>query len=196
MSYLAPSQSRDDCWLVVHCRPGKEFFAESALQENLGLSTFLPVVLTQVRGIVRKVPFFPGYLFLAATPAQPQLASIRSMPGVLRVLEFGGGPQLVPGSLVRSVMERLDALNSHGGMPGHNFKLGETVWLKSGPFRGLQAVFMGPMTPSARVTILLEFLGRLNEVRVELDDLTRSQYDAQPGRRRGTRGKGRTIKST
>jgi transcriptional antiterminator RfaH len=206
-------QSTDECWYVVHCRPGKEFLAESALQENLGLPTYLPFVLSHARGTIKKVPFFPGYLFLSAAPPQLQVTRIRSMPGVVRMLEFGDGPQAVPKIIVSAIMERLEALNANGGVPRHSFKPGETVLLKSGPFRGLQAVFMGSMAPSARVKILLEFLGRLNEVKVDLQDITHSPNGPAPGvnnahadhsahdRReghnghRGTRGRGRTIRS-
>ena len=114
------------------------------------------------------------------------------------LLDFGNGPQAVPRLVINALKERLDSLNAEGGLPHHNFKLGETVWLKSGPFRGLHAVFLGPMTPSARVKVLLEFLGRPNEVKVDLEDLIHS-HDSQDGptpkRQRGTRGGGRIIKS-
>jgi transcription antitermination factor NusG len=209
-------ESTDERWYVVHCRPGKEFLAESALQENLGLSTYLPIVLSHARGAAKKVPFFPGYLFLSAAPPQLHVTRIRSMPGVVRMLEFGDGPQAVPKLVVSAIMERLETLNARGGLPSHDFKTGETVTMKSGPFRGLQAVFMGPMTPSARVKILLEFLGRLNEVKVDLEDLAhshgspvptmhngtdarsmseaRGRHDGHNGHR-GTRGRGRSIRS-
>ena len=189
------SQATEDCWYVVHCKPGKELLAESLLRESLDLPTYLPTVLSRLRGTVKKVPFFPGYLFVSAAPTQSHLTRIRAIPGVLRVLDFGNGPLPVPRTVVKAIMDRLEALNAVGGLPQHNFKLGDTVWLKSGPFRGLQAVFMGPMTPSARVKILLQFLGRLNEVKVDLEDLTRTQDDPAPRRHRGTRGNGRTIKS-
>ncbi|HET9496682.1 MAG TPA: transcription termination/antitermination NusG family protein [Chloroflexia bacterium] len=187
------SQSIDDRWYVVHCKPGKEFLAEAALQENLDLQTYLPTVLSPVRGTIRKVPFFPGYLFLSAAPPQMQLTRIRSMPGVLRVLDFGDGPQAVPKLVVSAIQERLETLNNNGGLPAHNFKPGETITLKSGPFRGLQAVFLGPLSPGARVKVLLEFLGRLNEVKVDLENLTRSDDRPAHNGRRGTRGHGRVI---
>ena len=189
----AHSQAADECWYVVHCRPGKELLAESALQESLGVPTYLPIVLSRVRGVIKKVPFFPGYLFLRAAPSQLPVTRIRSMPGVLRVLDHGNGPQAVPKLVISTIMERLETLNAVGGLPEHNFKTGDTVWLKSGPFRGLHAVFMGPMTASARVKILLEFLGRLNEVKVDLEDLTLSHDGRAPGGHRGTRGRGRRI---
>jgi transcription antitermination factor NusG len=113
------------------------------------------------------------------------------------LLDFGNGPQAVPRLVINALKERLDSLNAEGGLPQHNFKLGETVWLKSGPFRGLQAIFLGPLTPSARVKILLEFLGRSNEVKVDLGDLIHSHAShagPPPKRHRGTRGGGRIIK--
>jgi transcription antitermination factor NusG len=191
------SQASDDCWYVVHCRPGKEFLAESLLRESLGVLTYLPVVLSTTRGTTRKVPFFPGYLFLSATPMHLEVTHIQAMPGVVRLLDFGNGPNVVPNVVVNTIMERLENLNAQGGLPEHNFKQGDKVHFKSGPFRGLHAIFVGSLSPSARVKVLLEFLGRLNEVKVDVQDLSptdNNPSELQPARHRGTRGHGRAIK--
>jgi hypothetical protein len=57
----------------------------------------------------------------------------------------------------------------------------------------LEAVFLGPMTPSQRVRVLLDFLGTQREAEVALDSIERVAPPPQRGRR--TRGKGRQIRS-
>ncbi len=75
--------------------------------------------------------------------------------------------------------------------------------LTGGPLCGLEAVFVGPLAPAERVRILLEFMGRLNEVEVEahlLEPAGNSPLVADlvpvpaPKRERRTRGKERGVR--
>jgi transcriptional antiterminator RfaH len=180
-------------WYAVHCKPSKEYQTAAVLKQRLGLGVYLPDVTSRVRGKEQPKPFFPGYLFIQTNLQQVRMSSINTTPGVVRLLEFGSGPMPVPNTVIHAIQTRIDALNEQGGLPTHDFLPGEQVLLKSGPLRGLQAAFVGPTTPSARVKVLLHFLGRLNEVTVDVDALERAQEYPQRGRERGTRGKGRKI---
>lgn len=180
-------------WYVVHCKPSREAQAAVALRELLGLTVYLPESNRVVRGKARSSPFFPGYLFAQADLEQVNLSSINSTPNVLRLLEFGGKPQAIDAVVVEAIREQLADLNARGGLPAHDFQPGDPVWMRSGPLKGLRAVFVGPLTPDARVKVLLGFLGRTNEVKVDLDSLEHADRELQPQRRRGSRGKGRKI---
>jgi transcriptional antiterminator RfaH len=192
------TSSREDealsgSWYLVHCIARKEAFAAYVLTSHLGLQVYLPQVTRHVRGSVQQTPFFPGYLFVQADLGQVTRSIINSAPGVVRLLDFGGGPQLVPLPVLRDIRARLDKLNGTGGLPTHNFKSGEAVRVKSGPLRGVEALFVGPLTPSARVTILLDMLGRLNEVKVDVETLEHAPNVTIARQGRTTRGKGRRI---
>jgi transcriptional antiterminator RfaH len=180
-------------WYVVHCKPSREAQAAYALRELLGLTVYLPESNRVVRGKARSSPFFSGYLFAQADLEQVNLSSINSTPNVIRLLEFGGRPQMIDAVVVEAIREQLADLNASGGLPTHDFQHGDPVWLTSGPLKGLRAVFVGPSTPSIRVKVLLEFLGRTNEVKVDLDSLEHADRELLPRRRRGSRGKGRRI---
>jgi transcriptional antiterminator RfaH len=151
--------------------------------------------VSRVDGVTREIPFFPGYLFVNAVLDEVALSSINTTPGVVRLLEFAGEWAPVPEVAISAIKKRLAALNAQGGLPSHNFHLGDTVRLKSGPFSGLQALFRGPMTPSARVKILLDFLGRPNEVEVDVEALTPGHDCSRPNGQRRTRGRGRRIRT-
>lgn len=186
------------CWYVAQCKPLRELQASAVLRGRLGLSAYVAEVSKWVRGEEKQSPFFPGYIFVQADLGQVTLSSINSTPGVVRLLEFGGALQTVPDSVIEMIRERVDSFNAEGGLPAHEFQPGDTVLLKSGPLKGLEAVFISPTTPGARVKVLLQFLGRLNEVQVEVDDLEKVQAAPQntppaPLERR-TRGRGRPIK--
>jgi len=64
-----------------------------------------------------------------------------------------------------------------------------------GPFQGLETVFAGPTTPSKRVQVLLNFLGRLTKVEVEVSALEKRAESVRLKRIRYTRGKGRKIRN-
>ena len=181
-------------WYAVHCRCPKEFYAEAAIRERLGILTYLPTVVSRVDGASRRIPFFPGYLFVNSVLDEGALSKINATPGVVRLIEFAGERAAVPDAVISAIKERLEALNAQGGLPGHNFHIGDTVELKRGPLSGLHAIFQGPTTPSARVKILLEFLGRPNEVEVDLAMLTTECDCSSPRGQRRTRGRGRRIR--
>jgi len=183
-------------WYVAHCKPLKEGFAAAALKETLGLVVYAPEVTRLMRGKVQPAPYFPGYLFVRADLRRTKLSSINATPGVVRVLDFGGGPVVVPDATLATIREWVERLNARGGSPGHAFRPGDAVWLTKGPLRGMQAVFVGPTTPSARVKVLLQMLGRLNEVQVEVTALARARSSPPAPayeQSRRTRGRGRRI---
>jgi hypothetical protein len=84
-------------------------------------------------------------------------------------------------------------LNAGGYLAAHDFRPGDTLRLKRGPFQGLEAVFVGPAAPRERVRVLIEFLGGLRTMEVEAAQLERGATAASRPPRR-TRGKGRAIR--
>jgi transcription antitermination factor NusG len=96
--------------------------------------------------------------------------------------------------VIEHFREQLDEIDAHGGLVAHPFHPGDTVRLKAGPFRGLEAAFLGPMKPSARARVLIDFLGGLREADIDIDDLERVHSAPLPPRQeRRSRGKGRPI---
>ena len=186
-------------WYVVQCKPLRERVAAERLRIDLQLGVYLAEVRQWVREAARSVPLFPGYLFVRADLGQVKLSSINATPGVLRLLDFGGGPQVVPDRVVEALVESVDCLNTAGGLPRHRFQPGARVVLIRGPLEGLEAVFVGPTPPQARVRVLLEFLGRLQEVQVPAGDLVPAGNVVPAGGvvvthpPRRTRGRGRPI---
>jgi transcriptional antiterminator RfaH len=181
-------------WYVAHCQRLKEWQAAAALEEHLDLAVYLPEVRRRGSRHVRRSPFFPGYLFVRADLRQVALSRINAMPGVLRLVAFGDLPQSVPVAVIEEIRQRVDDLNTHGGLPAHDFRPGETLRLKDGPLHALEAIFVGPTDPSERVQVLIEFLGSLRKMDVDASWLERAGDAPAPWRERRTRGNGRLIK--
>lgn len=191
-SPIGDAQSTAGQWYVAHCKHHKEGQAAAALNERLGLPVYLPEVSRSMRGQIQRTPFFPGYLFVRADLRVVALSQINALPGVLRLIAFGDLPQPVPVAAVEEIRRRVGELNAAGGEVMHDFRPGDTILLKRGPFQGLEAIFLGPTAPRERVRVLIEFLGGLRTMEVRADQLERGQAAPHPPRR--TRGKGRTIR--
>ncbi len=196
-SILETSRSQPDhaAWYVIHTKPLKEGQAAMALQEQLGLTVYVPEVRRPFQGTTRSAPFFPRYLFAHADLSQVCLSAINHTPGVLRLVCFDDQPQPIPATVMRELHQRIEQLNAQGYVPQYAFQSGDPVRLRSGPLRGLEAVFVAPLGAGERVRILLDFLGRLNETNVDAVLLEPASAPApqqqHPPRR--TRGKGRVI---
>lgn len=192
MYHLSACDQVSADWYVVQCKPLKEAYAAHALQQRLGLNVYTAEVSKFADSRVQQAPFFPGYVFVQADLSKTAPSKINSTPFVLKLLEFGGGPQRVPADVVKAIRERIAVLNSQGGLSAHNFVPGDCVRFKAGPYKDLEAIFVGPTTPSERVKVLLHFFNRINEVRTNVGTLEKASAQGREGVRR-TRGQGRAI---
>jgi transcription elongation factor/antiterminator RfaH len=186
--------TQNSAWYVIHCQPHKEHYAAIALQEQLGLTIYLPEVIRSYQGQMQCAPLFPRYLFAQVDLHTVPPSRINAAPGVTRLVAFDTTPRTVPAAVVQAIHEQVQQLNKQGGLAEPGFQPGDTVQIKAGPLHGLEAVFLGPTTPRERVWILLEFMGRLNEVEINRESLQSiGSEQPAPKRPRRTRGKGRKI---
>ncbi len=181
-------------WYAVHCQHAKEAQAVAAIETFLDLHVYLPQVQQRVRGKSQATPFFPGYLFVRADFQIVAPSKLNSMPGVVRLLTFDDQPRSIAAAVIEHIRTQVSDINAHGGFAAPQFQPGDTVRLKVGPFRGLEAAFIGPMKPNERARVLIDFLGSLREADVGVDDLERVRSAPLPERQeRRSRGKGRPI---
>ncbi len=195
MMYDANSLSADTWpWYAVHCRHAKEAQAAAAIETFLDLHVYLPQVHQRVRGKSQATPLFPGYLFVRADFQIVAPSKLNSMPGVVRLLVFDDQPRSIAAAVIDHIRTQVGEINAHGGFAAPQFQPGDTVRLKNGPFRGLEAAFLGPMKPSERVRVLVDFLGSLREADVRVDDLESVRIAPLLARQeRRSRGNGRPI---
>lgn len=180
-------------WYVVYCTPLKERSAAAALAARFEVPVYVPEVPQRFRGKLQQTSLFPRYFFVRADLRLVTLNSINTTPGVVRVVSFGGVPAPIPAATIEMLRERADEISARGGLPEQHFTPGETVRFTAGPLDGLQAIFVGPTTPSERVRVLIEFLGRLQTAEVSRHNLER--VGAAPPTQRRTRGQGRRVKA-
>jgi transcriptional antiterminator RfaH len=190
------------CWCVVQVRVGRELLAADLLQKNLHLVVYLPEVMQRWHGKMQLGPLFPGYLFAHedydhSSPAHDSLAQVDSTPGCGHLVRFGSPTAraaeriAVADDVVELLRAKVRQLNQGGGLPAHHLHPGDSVQITAGPMEGLNAIFLGPLTPTARIQVLLHFLGREQAVTVPLDSVVSCTPALKRVRR--TRGQHRYI---
>ena len=181
-----------DAWYTLYTKPHAEKKVEEALSAR-GFRTLLPLLPPRRDG--RREPLFPAYLFIHCDLEVVGISALSWIPGLRRVLSFGGKPAVVPEQVIQMIQEELARIEDQGGLPPHNFKPGDPVVIDEGPMAGLRGVFQGPVKPSERVKILVDFLGYANRVEVAVESIQRAPEQTNRQKRRGTRGRGRRVRN-
>jgi transcriptional antiterminator RfaH len=179
-------------WYALNTKPHSEARVSRVLMTR-GFEILLPLLPTKVGEPIQ--PLFPAYLFVHCDLEQVEVGNLQWVPGLRRIIGFGGRPAVVPDAAIDLIRDHLRQIESQGGLPTHGFKLGDEVVIDNGPLAGLRGIFQGPLGPAERVHILIRFLGEVNRAEVPVQVL-RAAPDPLPNsdRRRGTRGRGRRIR--
>ena len=128
-----------DAWFAVQVAPRSEKRLTSIF-EYKGYQPFAPTYLARKKWSDRvktsEEPLFPGYVFVRR-PGTAVGGVLRSTPGVIRILSFGGLPSRVPDFEIDAI-RRCTLLGKP--MPAPHFEVGQEVVIKDGPFAGIAGV--------------------------------------------------------
>ncbi|MBX3497318.1 MAG: KOW motif-containing protein [Parvibaculum sp.] len=145
-------------WYVAAVQPGREDAAETHLARQ-GFVSFAPRRLKTVKHArrlsERKVPLFPGYVFVSLDLDLHRWRAVNGTFGVRSLVTTGERPSPVPRGLVESFIE---LTNGSGIMnPANDLAPGQRVQVLTGPF----ADFIGTierLDGKDRVRVLLGML--------------------------------------
>lgn len=158
-------------WSLVLSRPRNEKWAEKTLAAA-GIRVYLPL-LTKVEMHNRsrretRLPMFPGYLFACADRDEEAAIRINKCVWRLQALSEGEEAALIRDLRIVRMCELQSADHELAVNPG--LQAGDTVRIKSGAFRGYEAIVVRRVD-ALSVIINLEFLGRNIDMRWEAGDL-------------------------
>ena len=193
---VQPADDATTPWYVIHTKPRRELLVTSQLEGMEALTVFLPEVIQHGAGGAQPHPLFPSYLFVQVDLQSSAAGKLIHTPGVIGLVGSERQPTPVAAATIQALQERVQQVNAGGGLLPHTFQVGDLVTLKAGPLQGLDAVFVGPLTPSRRVQILLQFLGQQQQVEVDVRLLEKGNQPPQPQaerRPRRSRGQGRLL---
>lgn len=154
-------------WSVARTHAHKEILASTALGQQ-GYGVVCPMTLKTVRRsrrlVDRRVPLFPGYVFIALEGAPEGWRAINSTRGVRSLLTTAEGrPSRLPTGFVEDVLAR----TADDGVVVSRADLtpGQRVRIRSGAFADLVGQ-VAELDPPGRVRVLLTLMAR--EVRVSV----------------------------
>lgn len=152
------SNGHGNRWYAVQCQPHRERLASVNLERQT-FEVFLPLRHKTRRHARRtetlRVPFFPGYLFVALDLERHQWRAVNGTLGVVRLVALGERPTPAPEGLV----EALRTACAENVLEWHpQLALGEPVRILAGPFAGLVGE-LERMTDADRVRVLLRMMG-------------------------------------
>ncbi len=161
-------------WYLIFTKPRMERQAVEHL-ERQGYCTYLPLmaVTRRQRGRYRQTiePCFPRYLFIHLDSRTDNWAPIRSTLGVVKIVEFGGLPAMVPDDLIATLQNNED---QQGLQQLHEpeLKKGDKVTVLEGPFVGYQGIYQQHHSRE-RVAILMDIVGKNTLMTISVHELQR-----------------------
>jgi transcription antitermination factor NusG len=131
--FIAPSES----WFALQVVPQHEKKVALML-EYTGYEKFLPTFLSRRKWSDRvktiEQPLFPGYVFCRVK--EESLGPLGAIPGVSRIVGFGGKPAYIPDGEISAVARA--AKSGLDVCPFSPFaKVGQQVRVRSGPLSGV-----------------------------------------------------------
>lgn len=161
-------------WYAVHCKPHREEVAAANLA-NQGFEVYLPRAATMKKHRGRWIrvvePLFPRYLFIDTGIKEKSLAPVRSTLGVTDLVRINHVPVVVPEHVIAGIRQRADAETGLHRININPLRPGARVRFTAGAFTGLEGIFELD-SGDARVTVLLNLLGKGSRVTVNRDQLT------------------------
>lgn len=147
-------------WHAAYTSIRLEKRAERGLRE-IGIEAYVPVEKHDRRH-ARKVDtvervIFPRYLFFRSA----DFYAVRKVYGIESIVGFCGVPASIPYEWVHEIRESERAGFFDYTHKQVNFAKNDPVRITGGPFSGMLATIMQAKPGEARVTILLQALGRL-----------------------------------
>jgi transcription antitermination factor NusG len=162
-AYLLPH------WYAAHSCANHEKRVADQLA-NRGIENFLPQYESlrkwKDRRMKLKLPLFPGYVFVRT--ALRDSLPVLQIPGVVRLVGFGGRPMAVPEAEVARIRDFLN--KGFQAEPYPFLSVGSRIRIKSGPLAGLEGV-LTRHKGRQRVVLSIEMIQRSMVVDADASDL-------------------------
>jgi transcriptional antiterminator RfaH len=155
-------------WYCLHTKPKKERQVDEILR-NQGITTYLPTrhEIKKRHLVATGEPLFPRYLFAQVDLPKVGISAIAYTPGLTSMVSFCGEPAVVADEIIEYLQQREE--KGTGPEVYGRFLPGERVVVKTGPVKGIEAVFDSRLSGTGRVRILLKILGQQTPAEVSED---------------------------
>lgn len=156
-------------WFCIRSHPKSEHIAARNLKQVPGLEVFNPQL--RLRKLTARGPvwftesLFPNYLF-ARFPLSAVLENVKFTSCVSHVVHFGDRYPAIPDEVIAELRKHFEGeeLQLSAVSPSK----GDKVTLTDPQFHGLQATVLRVMPSKQRVQVLLEILGQISFMELDL----------------------------
>ena len=152
-------------WFALQVLPRHEKSVDKTL-EYRGYKHFLPTCRVRRRWSDRvrvvEEPLFPGYVFCRSQSNLMEI--IRSSPGIIRIVAFGGRPHPVPDREIEALQQIVRGKREYSAVP--YFRAGQKVQVISGPLTGISGIIT-QFKKRDRLVISLDVI--MKSISVEID---------------------------
>jgi len=155
-------------WYTLFCQSRKEFQVAQYLQSH-DIEVYHPTLkIKPVNPRASKIKsYFPRYLFVHADIDSLGTSTLKWIPGVVGLVEYGGEIAAVSDDFINALQQRINEIELAGGLHLEGLQQGDAVHIKGGPFTGYDAIFDYRLSDEERVQVLLHWMGR--ELRVKVN---------------------------
>jgi transcriptional antiterminator RfaH len=142
-------------WYVIQSKPQKEAFLMHQLSLH-NIESYYPCIRSRRSHslLLRKEPYFPGYIFLHTDLQRVGISSLRWMPGSLGLVCFGGEPGMIPDGFIQSIRQAV-ARAEVDVASVQSFITGQKVRIQEGSLKGYEAIFNTYLSGEDRVRLLI-----------------------------------------
>lgn len=155
-------------WYALYTCANHEKKAAKEISRR-GIESFLPVYKTTRRWSDRRVqiemPLFPGYVFVHLALCDRLKALL--VPGVVRLVGFGGLPTALPDEQMETLRAGLDGVRAQ---PHPLLTVGKRVRIKRGPLAGMHGILLR-RKGKFRLVISISVIQRAMAVDVDFVDV-------------------------
>jgi transcriptional antiterminator NusG len=161
-------------WFAVYTRSRHEKQVDLMLRRQ-ALETYLPLRRVWSRRHDRRVtvelPALPGYLFVRCALYGEVRARLKKTPGVIRVVETGGWPCVIPESQIESL--RVVLARSFDAEAHPCFNIGDRMRVVRGPFVGARGHLVRVAPGRHKLVVAVEFVNQAVAVEIDAADVER-----------------------
>lgn len=168
------SEPRD--WYVIHCYAGYENKVRQSIEQRIETMNMVDLIFDVVVPTEEEIEIkegkrktvekrvFPGYILVQMVLTEESWYVVRNTPGVTGFVGMGNDPTPLREEEVAKILNRMEE-----GAPKvkFDFRIGERVRIRSGPFADFPGTVSEIDGDRAKVRVLVSFFGR--ETPVELD---------------------------
>ncbi|MFK7851606.1 MAG: transcription termination/antitermination protein NusG [Akkermansiaceae bacterium] len=171
---MTNAEEKKEKWFCVRTQTKREHIAAGHLRTLEEIEVFCPRI--KYRKVTRRgkvwwfEPLFPGYLLAKFDLAEMERA-VTFTQGVTGLVKFGNETPSVPESFVESLIHQVNEQSSDEDSlitVAPKLEVGDEVEVATGPFQGMKGTVQSIAPASERIKILLEFLGEVQPVDVDL----------------------------